>query len=102
MLARELAGLGIAPKRKSEAVLGCDSFLEASVALDGQKLAAVLPDFLRPAKSDKAFFRVHIPKIDQRTFCFHLAWNPRLLRLNPHTVRRRDWLADALFKEMNR
>jgi DNA-binding transcriptional LysR family regulator len=99
---RELDELGLAPASKSEAVLGCDSFLEARLALDGQKLAAVLPDFLSPAQAANAFLRVRTPKLDQRTFGFHLAWNPRLLRLNPHTVRRRDWLADALSKQMRK
>lgn len=100
VLARELDGLGVAPNRESEAVLGCDSFLEARVALDGQELAALLPRFLAPAKGAHSCFRVHIPKIDSRTYRFHLAWNPRLLRLNPHTVRRRDWLAETLSKEV--
>ena len=100
VLARELDDLGIAPNKESEAVLGCDSFLEARVALDGQKLAALLPSFLAPARPAKSFIRVQIPKVDQRTYRFHLAWNPRLLRLNPHTVRRRDWLAEALAKQV--
>jgi DNA-binding transcriptional LysR family regulator len=99
-LARELHGLGLAPNIESEGVLCCDSFLEARVALDGQELAALLPSFLAPARTASPCFRVHLPLLDSRTHQFHLAWNPRLLRLNPHTVRRRDWLAETLSKQV--
>ena len=98
--ARELDGLGVLPPMEQEAWLACDSFLDSHAALQGQAVAALLPDFLAPAETSKSFLRVHIPRIDSRTFHFHLAWNPRLLRLNPHAARRRDWLADALAEQM--
>ncbi len=78
----------------------CESFLEASTAMEGERVAALLPRFLAPGKSSRSFVRVHIPKIDSQVFHFHVAWNPRLLRLNPHATRRRDWLADALIRRM--
>jgi DNA-binding transcriptional LysR family regulator len=82
------------------ASLICESFLDAWIALEGQGIGGLLPDFLAPGKSSKTFIRVRLPKLDSRVFHFHLAWNPRLLRLNPHAARRRDWLAAALAKRM--
>ena len=64
------------------------------------EVAALLPDFLAPVKSTKSFIRVNMPKIDSITFSFYFAWNPRLLRLNPHAIRKRDWLANALCEEI--
>jgi DNA-binding transcriptional LysR family regulator len=80
--------------------LVCDSFLDSRAALEGEEIAAILPGFLAPSKASQSFMRVHIPKLDSQAFGFHLAWNPRLVRLNPHAVRRRDWLADALSERM--
>jgi DNA-binding transcriptional LysR family regulator len=70
----------------------CTSFLEARDALKGYALATVLPDFLEPDGRNK-FLSLPLPegKIQLR-----LAWNPRLLRLNPLTVRRRDMLLRSL------
>ncbi len=99
-LAGELRGLGVIPNKRWEATLVCDSFLDSRLALEGQGIAAWLPSFLAPSKDVRSFLRVHIPKIDSRAFHFYLAWNPRLLRLNPHAVRRRDWLAEALSAQM--
>lgn len=95
-LARELDGLGVAQPAQHEMALACDSFLDSRAALEGQVIAALLPGFLAPGKAARSFVRVHLPKIDSRIFHFYLAWNPRLLRLNPHAARRRDWLAAAL------
>lgn len=92
----ELEGLGVLSPSNYEVHLACDNFLDAKGAMEGQRLAAFLPDFLVPEKMSKSFIRCHVPKIDSRVFHFCLAWNPRLLRLNPHAVRRRDWLAGAL------
>jgi DNA-binding transcriptional LysR family regulator len=97
---KELDALGVPPPLEREAALVCDSFLDARTALEGQAVAGLLPDFLAPATIAKSFLRVPVPKIDSQIFHFHLAWNPRLLRLNPHATRRRDWLAQALSNRM--
>lgn len=96
----ELESLRIPPLTKSEPCLVCDSFLDARTAMEGQGIAAFLPNFLAPEKTSKSFFRVRLPKIDSDVFHFHLAWNPRLLRLNPHATRRRDLLAESLTRQM--
>jgi hypothetical protein len=98
---KELDGLGVLSPKEAGAHLACQNFLEASAALEGQELAALLPDFLAPSKNSKSFLRVQIPKIDSHTFEFHLAWNPRLLRLNPHAARRRDLLAELLARQID-
>ena len=77
----------------------CDSFLEAVTAMSGRGLASVLPDFLTPADS-KTFSQVPVPALESRALYFRLAWNPRLLRLNPHAVRRRDFLAESFSSQM--
>ncbi len=100
VLPRELERLGVLSARQWEPSLVCDSFWEARTALDTHAVAALLPSFLAPGKGARAFFRVQLPKIEGRVFDFCLAWNPRLLRLNPHAVRRRDWLAAALSSEI--
>ncbi len=101
VLARyEMAGLDAPPLAKYPAHLVCDNFLEASAAMETQELAAFIPDFLASARTSTPFIRVRVPKIDARPFRFYLAWNPRLLRLNPHAGRRRDLLAGLLAKRM--
>jgi len=75
-----------------QAHLSCTSFLEARAALSGGALATVLPDFLEPAQRPK-FFQLPLPEAKIR---WGLAWNPRLLRLNALTVRRRDVLLKSL------
>lgn len=99
VLAREMAGLGVLPAAEWEACLICDSFLDSRAALEGEKVAALLPDFLAPARTVRSI-RVRLAKIDGRAFHIYLAWNPRFLRLNPHAVRKRDWMANALSKQM--
>jgi len=37
-----------------------------------------------------------IPELERRKCQFQLAWNPRLLRLNPHAIRQRDFLIRRL------
>jgi len=93
-----LPGLGFL--NDCEPRLVCTSFLEAETALRRQGLAAVLPDFLVPQSSAGAFLRVRFPALDACEFQYRLAWNPRLLRLNPHASRRRDSLIDALAAQM--
>lgn len=85
--------------RNHEPAVACNSFLEARIALAEQGLATVLPDFLLPGAVDKQFLRVRAPALDVAWFNYHLAWNPRLLRLNPHAARRRDALAAMLSKK---
>jgi DNA-binding transcriptional LysR family regulator len=93
---RELESTGVLPLIDFEPRLSCDSFIEATTALTGQRVAALLPGFLAPEKGGRSAFRVRLPGIDSRMFAFRLAWNPRLQRLNPHAVRRREILAEAL------
>jgi DNA-binding transcriptional LysR family regulator len=101
VLARnELERLALAMVAKYPAHLLCDSFLEARAAMEGGQLGALLPNFLAPTKPAGAFAQVRIPKVGSQTYDFHLAWNPRLLRLNPHAVRRRDWLAKSIASQM--
>jgi DNA-binding transcriptional LysR family regulator len=78
-----------------EPALVCTSFIEARSALDAQGMAAVLPSFLRPGNPEN-FLRVPISGLEGFALEYHLAWNPRLLRLNPHAEKRRDTLLKAL------
>jgi DNA-binding transcriptional LysR family regulator len=80
---------------ESEPQLSCASFLEARTALQQQGVAAVLPDFLVPQPA-QTFLAVCCSPLDTCEFQYRLAWNPRLLRLNAHAGRRRDFLADSL------
>jgi len=101
VLARnELDGLTVPALSKYPAHLVCNNFLEASAALKERELGAFLPDFLAIKDQSKAFARVRLPKLDLLTFHYHLAWNPRLLRLNPHATRRRDLLARLLSERL--
>jgi DNA-binding transcriptional LysR family regulator len=72
--------------------LACTSFLEAQAALKRHTWAALLPDFLKP-EPDAQLLRVSVPEMKVQ---FRLAWNPRLMRLNPLAVRRRDLLLESL------
>jgi hypothetical protein len=80
--------------------LVCGSFLEAKAALQREGLATVLPDFLVPEPVAEKFFRVRFSPSDAGEYQYRLAWNPRLLRLNPHAGRRRDFLIDSLAAQM--
>jgi DNA-binding transcriptional LysR family regulator len=98
---KELDGLGVLTSNEPEACLLCDSFGDVMCALASETMAGLLPDFLQPEKKS-AFLRLNVPKLGPKAFAYHLAWNPRLLRLNPHAVRRRDWLAQALIENAGR
>ena len=74
----------------------CDSFLSARAAMENAHLAAVLPDFLASAESAKSFWRIDLAPAGSGKVHFHLAWNPRLIRLNPHVARTRDFLIESL------
>jgi DNA-binding transcriptional LysR family regulator len=91
---------GLAPGMEGiEAVLVCENFMEARALLDGARLAAYLPNFLPPANPE-GFHRLPARRKKSGTFAYLLAWNPRLLRLNPHAARRRDALVAELRKRM--
>jgi len=96
----ELNNLNLPQLTKYPATLGCGSFLEARAALEQEELGAFLPGFLVPDKTAKSFLRIPLSQTDSCVFQFFLAWNPRLLRLNPHATRRRDLLVNLLTKQM--
>jgi DNA-binding transcriptional LysR family regulator len=79
----------------------CENFLQALKALKGQQVAAILPDYLIPDAASKSFLRMPIPGVSGLPLLFRLAWNPRLLRLNPHATRRKDFLIAALSAEQH-
>jgi DNA-binding transcriptional LysR family regulator len=81
-----------------EPALVCSSFVEARSLVEGGSFAAVLPSFLRPEPSGR-FLRLPLPEVDACSLEYYLAWNPRLLRLNPHAETRRKALLLALKKE---
>lgn len=81
-----------------EPTLICASFLEVRDVLAAGKTAGLLPSFLAPADSARRFVKLAVGP-GQPQLSYHLAWNPRLLRLNPHAGRRRDQLVRALSAE---
>ncbi len=83
-----------------EPALTCASFLEARVALEHKSLAAFLPDFVALGTSGDRCLNLKMPAVDSCRFHYRLAWNPRLLRLNPHARRRRDALAESLAQKL--
>lgn len=95
---RELAGLRI--ETATEPTLVCDSFLDCVVALESHQIAALLPAFLKP-NSQSACIAVALPADKSHELNCLLAWNPRLLRLNPPAARERDWLAQSLSARAN-
>ena len=78
----------------------CDSFLSARAAMENARLGAVLPDYLGPAKSGTLFWRIELAPACLGNVHFHLAWNPRLIRLNPHVSRTRDFLIESLIGKL--
>ena len=97
---KELAACEVEEFGEQNARLICENFLQALSAMEARQFAAVLPDFLNPQATSKRYLRVPMAGIDSRLFHFRLAWNPRLFRLNPHAVRRRDFLVEALAGQM--
>ena len=77
----------------------CDSFLTAAKLLETKSVAALLPDFLHPKSS--TFFTLKHPSLPPLHSRFRLAWNPRMVRLNPPTAKERDHLAQLLEKSLN-
>ena len=84
-----------------EPALVCTNFLEARVALAEKGLAAFLPDFLSLGALAERCLNLKVPDVDSCLFHYRLAWNPRLLRLNPHARRRRDVLAESLIQKLS-
>jgi DNA-binding transcriptional LysR family regulator len=80
--------------------LVCDSFLDVQTAMQTSALAGVVPGFLAPERASE-FVRVPTDTLGNGVLAYHLAWNPRLLRLNPHAVRQRDYLLRTLTERMN-
>jgi DNA-binding transcriptional LysR family regulator len=97
---REFSLTGLDCLNGGEPRLICGSFLETKSALQREGLAAVLPDFLATDLTEDGFHRVRLPALDACEFQYRLAWNPRLLRLNPHASCRRDLLAGSLAAQM--
>jgi DNA-binding transcriptional LysR family regulator len=97
---KELDGSDLEALEQYEPRLVCGNFIEAMDALSADGLATVLPDFLIPGRGSKTFLRLKVPSIDSHVLHFQLAWNPRLLRLNPHATRQRDFLVQSLTKQI--
>ena len=97
---KELAAMGADELNDHDGRLICSNFVQVLGALREGHLAAILPDYLKPESNSKAFLRVRVGAIDCQKFHFRLAWNPRLIRLNPHAIRRREFLAEALSRRM--
>ncbi len=87
--------------REYDPAFTCRDFLEARTLLGMGKVGAFLPDFLAPLEPANRFVTIELPWLKTRVFQYGLAWNPRLLRLNPHSRRRRDALAEALARQFH-
>jgi DNA-binding transcriptional LysR family regulator len=92
----ESAGPGIRLRERYKAPVLCGSFAEAAALLRGEQVGALLPAFLAPSEKGGRFVRVPVPGMANQRLVAGLAWNPRMLRLNPHAARRRDTLIRAL------
>ncbi len=64
------------------------------------RLAAFLPHFLEPGGEAGSFLKVSPRALDGVALHYRLAWNPRLLRLNPRATRHRDFLLRSLAAQM--
>ena len=83
-----------------EPALICTNFLEGRVALEEKGLAAFLPDFIPLGKTADRCLNLKILAVESCRLHYRLAWNPRLLRLNPHARRRRDALVESLTQKL--
>jgi DNA-binding transcriptional LysR family regulator len=92
----EIPGVAQEVIQDYEPYLVCGNFIAAKAALEQQGLAALLPDFMDLGEKSPEYLAVRIPGISSHAFSCHLAWNPRLLRLNPHAGRQRDGLRESL------
>lgn len=98
----ELADCGAQFLDDYEPRIVCDTFSEAAAVLEHGKLSAILPDFLAPGQCLKLPRAFRFAAADSSQFSFRLAWNPRLLRLNPHAIREKDFLVQMLRQQMRR
>ena len=96
----EIEEPGLSQLQVHRPFLLCQDFLQARSALGSQTLATVLPDFIE-VENKSAFLKIVLPAREGYAGAYWLAWNPRLLRLNPHAVRHRDFLADTLSKTLH-
>ena len=84
-----------------EPALTCTNFLEARIALGEKAVAAFLPDFVSLGTMADRCLELKLPTVSSCLFHYRLAWNPRLLRLNPHAGRRRDALVEGLVLKLS-
>ena len=77
----------------------CDDFLQARRCLEHNAVAGILPSFMAPVSG--SFWQLPTASLELGTLGWYFAWNPRLLRLNPHAIRRRDRLVKALAEVMH-
>gem|GEM_PF-4905777 len=100
-----LAGADLPPVcwevfRDHKAALWCQNILEVQAAMQRETLAGLLPDFASQGFSQELFFALEIRELRRCCTAYSLAWNPRLLRLNPPAASMRDWLAKRLAQVM--
>lgn len=100
LVPRETPAPAVAVLAQWKARLTCANFFEARNALELGRLAALLPDFLAPAQTKAN--RLRLPELASCLLAYRLAWNPRLLRLNPHAARRRDFLIAQLTQSLRK
>jgi DNA-binding transcriptional LysR family regulator len=98
LVAKELDLCGWPGLQNFHAPLVCDDFLQAQLCLEAGRVGAILPSGLVSAPG--RFWQFPVADLHLPTFAWHLAWNPRLLRLNPHAIGRRDFLAKALAERL--
>ena len=91
--ARE-GGLFDAEAEEGEPSLVVENFLQAAAALKQERHAAWLPAFMSPEVNLHEWHCLR--NLEARGCSHHLAWNPRLLRLNSRAARVRDFLAAQL------
>lgn len=99
--AAELEMTRIPALEHCEPPLVCSSFVEARTLLAGGSLAAFLPDYFDLGADVKRCHCLSTIATKPLVFRDHLAWNPRLLRLNPHTHYQRDVLIAKLSQMMS-
>jgi DNA-binding transcriptional LysR family regulator len=97
----ELPRSEFGPLEDYEPGLTCTNFLEAKIALGERSLAAFLPDFLPLGTIADRCVNPTVAAVDSCVFHYRLAWNPRLLRLNPHARRRKDSLVESLGRKLS-